>query len=58
MLPTETLRITRPCANSPRVEIAMATGSGGHRYGLMAVGTSVAFCVTLAAAVAQTTASR
>ena len=58
ILPTDTLRITRPCASSPKVEIAMATGSGGHRYGLIAVGTSVAVRVTLAAAAAQTMASR
>jgi hypothetical protein len=31
ILPTDTLRITRAWANSPSVEIAIATGNGGHR---------------------------
>src|SRR5213080_3420138 len=58
ILPIDAVRITRPCASSPKVEIAIATGNGGHKYGLMAVGTSVTRWVTLAAAVAQTIASR
>src|SRR3954454_6639427 len=58
ILPIDAVRITRPCASSPKVEMAIATGNGGHKYGLMAVGTSMTRWVTLAAAVAQTIASR